>query len=166
MIHSLRANYCVTELCEALEVSTSGYYRSIYNTTSNRSISNQHLLSAMKSIHSHRHTRSYGSLRMTHQLRSLGLGCSKNRIAPLMRIHNLRASFRKPFTPKTTRPDHAANPSPNLLALESPLSAPATHLVRDITYMMQIVIFRAKSRHVLLYYKEPRVVRTILSLRH
>jgi CBS domain-containing protein len=37
-------------------------------------------------------------------------------VARLMRAHGLRAQPRKPFRPKTTRLDHAAHPSPNLLA--------------------------------------------------
>ena len=42
---------------------------------------------------------------------------------------------RKPFRPKITRPDHAAHPSPNLLAKAEAPTAPGTHLVSDITYI-------------------------------
>jgi transposase InsO family protein len=44
----------------------------------------------------------------------------------------LRARPRKPFRPKTTRPDHAAHPSPILLAKAQAPTAPGTHLGSDI----------------------------------
>ena len=64
-----------------------------------------------------------------------GLVCSENRIARLMRWQGMRARARKPFRPKTTRADHAARPSPNLLAAAAAPQAPGTHLVSDITYI-------------------------------
>jgi putative transposase len=56
-------------------------------------------------------------------------------VARLMRSHGLRARPRRPFRPKTTDPDHAAHPSPNLLAKVDPPSAPGQQLVSDITYI-------------------------------
>jgi transposase InsO family protein len=72
---------------------------------------------------------------MTHELRARGLDCSQNRVERLMRAQGLRAQPRKPFRPKTTRPDHAAHPSPNLLAEAPAATAPGTQLVSDITYI-------------------------------
>jgi len=72
---------------------------------------------------------------MTRELRAQGFSCSENRIARLMRWAGLAARPRKPFRPKTTRPDHAAHPSPNLLAQADPPAAPGTQLVSDITYI-------------------------------
>jgi transposase InsO family protein len=89
----------------------------------------------MNRIHSHRHTRHYGSPRMSRELCARGLSCSRNRVARLMRASGLRARSRKPFRPRTTRPDHAARPSPNLLARAAAPSAPGTQLVSDITYI-------------------------------
>jgi transposase InsO family protein len=131
----MRANFHITELCEALGVSPSGYHAARARTPGRRANSNEHLLEPMKSIHSHRHTRCYGSPRMTHELRARGLPCSENRVARLMRARGLRARPRKPFRPRTTRPDHAAHPSPNLLAHAAPATAPGTHIVSDITYI-------------------------------
>jgi putative transposase len=89
----------------------------------------------MNSIHTHRHTRSYGSPRMTRELRGKGQGCSENRVARLMQLHDMRARPRRPFRPKTTSPDHAAHPSPNLLAKAGPPKAPGHQIVSDITYI-------------------------------
>src|SRR5690606_11218496 len=100
-----------------------------------RSLANRRLVETMHEIHSHRHTRCYGSPRMTSELRERGLECSQNRVARLMRTEGMRARPRKPFKPKTTQPDHAARPSPNLLAEAPPPGAPGTQIVSDITYI-------------------------------
>lgn len=89
----------------------------------------------MKTIHSHRHLRSYGSPRMTRQLKADGLLCSENRVAQLMRDNGIRARPKKPFRPKTTQPDHAAHPSPNLLSKAGDPCAPGRQIVSDITYI-------------------------------
>ena len=93
------------------------------------------VVAAMKTIHAHGYTRSYGSPRMTRELQARGHACSKNRVARLMRIHGLRARPRRPFRPKTTTPDHGAHPSPNLLAEADPATAPGVQPVSDITYI-------------------------------
>src|SRR5205823_1175285 len=93
------------------------------------------LLVQMKAIHAHRHTRCYGSPRMTRELRARGQACSKNRVARLMQSHGLRARPRRPFRPKTTTPDHGAYPSPNLLAEAAIATTPGAQLVSDITYI-------------------------------
>jgi putative transposase len=131
----MRHSFSITELCHALGVSRSGYHAATNRLPGRRQESNAQLLAHMKSIHTDRHTRCYGSPRMTRQLHALGLACSENRVARLMHAHRLRARPRKPFRPKTTRPDHAAHPSPNLLAKVPAPTAPGTHLVSDITYI-------------------------------
>ena len=131
----MRKHHTITDLCKAFNVSTSGYYATIKRTPSRRYQNNQNLLNAMKSIHRHRHTRAYGSPRMTRALLHEGHCCSENRVARLMRAGGLRATSRKPFRPRTTQPDHAAHPSPNLLSQAAPPTAPGQQLVSDITYI-------------------------------
>lgn len=131
----MRKNYPITELCEALGVSPSGYHAAKKRPESRRTSENALLLKTMTSIHEHRHTRSYGSPRMTAELRAQGYRVSENRVARLMRRSALRARPRRPYRPKTTRPDQAAHPSPNLLAKADPPVSPGTHLVGDITYI-------------------------------
>lgn len=131
----MRHSFSISEICHALGVSRSGYHAALGRIPGRRRESNVRLLAYMNSIHADRHTRCYGSPRMTRELQGLGLACSENRVARLMRSNRLRATPRKPFRPKTTRPDHAAHPSPNLLAKAGAPSAPGTHLVSDITYI-------------------------------
>lgn len=131
----MRHSFSITELCHALGVSRSGFHAATTRLPGRRKESGSNLLVHMNSIHADRHTRCYGSPRMTRQLHALGLACSENRVARLMHAHGLRARPRKPFRPKTTRPDHAAHPSPNLLAKAPAPASPGTHLVSDITYI-------------------------------
>jgi transposase InsO family protein len=133
----MRENYSITELCQALGVSSSGYYERLSKAKNKRFQQNGKLLQEINLIHSHHHTRCYGSPRMTRELRNRGQNCSENRVARMMRIHGLRARPRRPYRPKTTRVDHAARPSPNLLTLaETPQpKAPGLQIVSDITYI-------------------------------
>lgn len=131
----MRDTYHLSELCRALQVSQSGYYAARGRAPGPRRRSDEQLLVAIQEIHGHRHTRCYGSPRMTVELRQRGHTCSVNRVARLMRGAGLRARPRKPYRPKTTRPDHAACPSPNLLAGAAPPEVPGTHVVSDITYI-------------------------------
>lgn len=131
----MRDQFSLSELCRALGVSRSGYHAARRPRRPARAQANARLLEQMKTIHAHRHTRCYGSPRMTRELRARGQGCSKNRVARLMRLHGLRARPRRPFRPRTTTPDHGAHPSPNLLAAAAPAAAPGVQLVSDITYI-------------------------------
>lgn len=133
----MRIQYSVYELCEALEISRSGFYawRNRMALPGPRATQNTRLKTHIMRIHSHRHTRFYGSPRMTAELNSAGFPCSVNRVAKLMRSDGIRARPRSPFRPKTTQPDHAACPSPNLLAKADPPQRPGEQLVSDITYV-------------------------------
>lgn len=116
-------------------MSRSGYYKVGKREPRRCSPANEQLLQQIRIIHSDRHTRCYGSPRMTRELQALGTVCSENRVARIMRSNGLRARPRRPFRPKTTQPDHAAYPSPNLLSEAGPPSTPGAQLVSDITYI-------------------------------
>ena len=131
----MRKNFFITELCEALGVSRSGYHKLRRRQPGQRTRENEELLRQMQNIHFKRHTRCYGSPRMTRELRAAGRDCSENRVARIMRLNDLRARPRRPFRPKTTQPDHAACPSPNLLSQAGPASVPGAQLASDITYI-------------------------------
>lgn len=134
-METMRDEYTVSELCEAFEVSPSGYYRWRGRESSPRQLENELLLEEMKRIHEHRHTRCYGSPRMTVELRERGYHCSENRVARLMAHHGLAARSRRPFRPKTTQSDRHVVPAPNRLAEASPVTRPGEALVSDITYV-------------------------------
>lgn len=133
----MRTQYSISELCEAFDLSRSGFYAWTKKEAAPgpRATENARLKTQIKRIHAHRHTRFYGSPRMTAELNSRGLSCSVNRVARLMRSEGIRARPKKPFRPKTTQPDHAAAPSPNLLAKADLPQRPGEQLVSDITYV-------------------------------
>lgn len=135
MITKMKGSYSISELCEALGVSRSGYHAACARPVASRLASNEALLGRIKAIHAHRHTRSYGSPRMTKELQNTGSPCSANRVARVMRRAGLRVRGRSPYRPKTTQVDHAVAPSPNLLAQSEPAEKPGTHLVSDMTYI-------------------------------
>ena len=135
MITEMKGAYSIKELCAALGVSRSGYHAACARPVAPRLAANEKLLVRMQAIHAHRHTRSYGSPRMARELQNTGSVCSVNRVARVMRSAGLRVRARAPYRPKTTQADHAAAPSPNLLAQSQPAEKPGTHLVSDITYI-------------------------------
>lgn len=150
LIDSMRAQFSISELCAALGGSRSGYHAARSRPPAKRHTDNQQLLDQMTSIHSHRHTRSYGSPRMTRELHALGLEGSPSRVARLMRQAGLRARPRRPFRPKTTeeaegtreaggRASRGLTTPPilhrNLLTDAGPPHAPGSQLVSDITYI-------------------------------
>ena len=131
----MRENYTVTELCDALDVSRSGYYKSIRTEPSERMKENQRIIAAMKQIHQEPFKRAYGSPRMTVELHRHGFTCSENRVARLMAEAGLKARHKTPFRPKTTVQDPDQTPAPNRLAeIEAP-SGPGEVFVSDITYV-------------------------------
>lgn len=131
----MRDHYSIRELCTALGVSPSGYHAWKRRRPGPRAQANERLLEHMRQIHAHRHSRAYGSPRMTAELRARGHRCSRGRVARLMRLEGIRARPRRPYRPRTTQPDHAAAPSPNLLAQQEPPTQPGQQLVSDITYI-------------------------------
>jgi transposase InsO family protein len=135
MIEEMRENYTVTELCDALEVSRSGYYKSIRTEPSERMKENQRIIDEMKRIHRERFKNAYGSPRMTVELQKRGFTCSENRVARLMAEEGLKARHKTAFRPKTTIQDPDRAPAPNRLAdIEAPARSGEV-FVSDITYV-------------------------------
>ncbi len=110
LIQQLREqeSFAILELCEAMEVSRSGFYAWKKRPRCARENENQRLVEAMHEVHAHRHTKSYGSPRMTEELRELNLYASENRVARLMRREGIRAQAKRAFRPKTTVQDEEA----------------------------------------------------------
>lgn len=131
----MREQYTVTELCDALGISRSGYYKSRRNEPSERELENRRLLEEIGSIHGESYCRAYGSPRMTIELNNRGLSCSENRVARLMSGAGIKARFKTAFRPKTTQRDPDRLPAPNRLGNANPATRPGEVLVSDITYV-------------------------------
>ena len=125
----------MVELCQALAVSKSGYYQWRSAKVGVRRRQNQLLVAEIKRIHSDRHTRCYGSPRMTVELNQRGIKCSVNRVARLMKQNVLKACRGRSYRPKTTRHDPHSLPAPNRLAEAADPTGPGQIMVSDITYI-------------------------------
>jgi putative transposase len=77
------------------------------------------------------HKQRYGSPRVTKALQQQGLVCAENRVARLMREHELVARPKRPFRPRTTRAGAEAV-APNRIKDLAP-SGPDQIWVSDIT---------------------------------
>jgi putative transposase len=78
--------------------------------------------------------RTYGSPRITHELREKGYRCSRPRVARLMRRHGIYAKTRRKFK-LTTQSSHRYPVSPNLLDQDFTAGACNEKWVSDITYI-------------------------------
>ena len=123
----------ITWLCEALEVSASGYHAWAARADSQTEQWRQELVAAMHEIHAEMKQR-YGSPRMTAELNARGDECSENAVAELMTAHGIRARTRRRFT-RTTDSDHRLPVATNLLARNFEPSGPNQSWCADITYI-------------------------------
>jgi transposase InsO family protein len=131
---SLASEYPVGELCQALELSRSGYYHWLKRPESSRAKANREVLSKISVLHEE-NRRCYGSPRITHALRRQGLTIGKNRVARLMRLHGIRAKSKRAFRPRTTDSRHTGRIAPNRLKELPSLNRLDQVWVADITYV-------------------------------
>ena len=133
-IEAMQADYTTTELCEAFDVSRSGYYQWLERQPSARQQANARLVEEIQLLRQGQEA-CYGSPRMTEELQARGHACSENRVARLMRAHGLRAQAAPRFVPRTTDSDHDEPIAPNRLAQRAAPDAPNQVWLQDITYI-------------------------------
>ena len=91
--------------CETLEVSRSGYYAWLSREPSMREIYNAELLPRIEAIHA-KIKETYGSPRVTAELRAEGECVNEKRIARLMRENEITSDAVKKFKVQTTDSNH------------------------------------------------------------
>ena len=124
----------LTDACQALGVSRSGYHDHLLKSQRPRRL--QDALLALKICTVFDASRqTYGSPRLMHTLRAEGRRHGKNRIARLMRQEQLRVRQKRRFVPRTTLADKTAPTAPNLLLTLPAPSRPNQIWVTDITYL-------------------------------
>ena len=129
----LSTSHNVQTLCEVLRVSRSGYYAWL-NRKSIRLELNKQLLTEIK--HMHTKTRAtYGSPRITEDLRSRGLSVGHNRVARLMKEAGLLGRQKRRYRTCTTDTNHDQPIAPNRLSDNPVIKAPDKVWVTDITYI-------------------------------
>lgn len=131
---TLAVEYPVAELCALLEVSRSGYYAWLGRPPSHRDLENKKLVARIKQVHQESRS-TYGSPRITRQLKLEEQPCGRHRVARLMRQAGV-AGLKKPaFRPRTTDSNHDLPVAPNRLKPEPPPTLQNKVWVTDITYV-------------------------------
>jgi len=126
----------IVQLCQLLDVSTSGYYQwcQTQSRPCPRALQNQSLSVAVDQIHS-ASRQTYGSPRIVAALRAQGSCHGRNRISRLMRQKGLRGRQKGRYRVQTTDSNHDHPIAPNLLAEAPEPTAPDQIWVADITYI-------------------------------
>ena len=112
-IQDHRDEFPVTRMCQVMNVSPSGYYVWRTRPVSAREMANQELVDKIKVVHDESHE-TYGSPRIYRELKDEGVACSENRVARLMRQHDIRAKQSKRYK-TTTKRNKAHAVAPNVL---------------------------------------------------
>jgi transposase InsO family protein len=120
-------------MCKTLAVSPSGYYAWRSRPPSRREMANRDLKATIRKVLDDS-DRTYGSPRIYQVLRKMGLLCSQNRVARLMRAEGLRAKQVRRFRSTTKRSEsHAV--AANVLQRDFAVERPNQKWVADITYI-------------------------------
>jgi putative transposase len=122
----------VAWLCDALDVSRSGFHAWLNRSPSARSRHDEVLVTAVdRSFKSS--DRTYGARRVWHDVQAEGLSCGLHRIERLMRQNGLRARPRRRGLPKDTGERSAM--LDNLLNRAFEAAAPNQKWIADFTYI-------------------------------
>jgi putative transposase len=100
-----RDRYTAQNMCEALQISRSGYYAWRSRQPSRRQQEDEALLGRIRAVHA-QSRRLYGSPRITAVLREQGLRCGKHRIARIMKASSIRGEVKKRRFRRTTESRH------------------------------------------------------------
>jgi transposase InsO family protein len=130
----LLPNYSLSELCQALEISLSGFAAHGGKDQRPRRQRDRQLLGLLAPIFQQSRG-TYGSPRLGAALRQTGERCGKNRIHRLMRQQGWRATQKRRFRPRTTESGHGLAVAPNRLAQTQEPSQPNQIWQSDITYI-------------------------------
>jgi len=130
-----KADYSVKLLCELLEVSESGYHAWKSRTESLRKRENRALTVQIKSAFNGSR-KSYGSPRLTDELKAQGVVVGRHRVAKLMKAAKIVATVPKRFK-NTTQSKHKFARSPNVVERKfTEIGCAANRLwVTDLTYI-------------------------------
>lgn len=134
-ISTHRAAYGVKRLCRVLAVSRSGFYRweAAEPDRQARAAADDDLATEIAAIHAASHG-SYGSPRVTIELRERGRRVNRKRTARLMRARHIVGRHQRRGK-RTTIPDPAAPPAPDLLGRDFTATDLDQRWCGDITYL-------------------------------
>ena len=119
-------------MCKVFKVTKSSYYRWLSEGPSRRWQENERLLVEIMDIFEESKG-SYGSIRMTRELKARGWTVGQNKVAKMMRAAGIRAKRRRKFK-VTTDSKHNYPVAANLLNRKFRATRPGEVWVSDITY--------------------------------
>lgn len=132
---AMSTDYSLSELCEAFDVSRSGYHAWAGRQPSAREQADVQLQPLILTAHTEGRPE-YGSPRVVRWLRQHGHRCRRRRIGRLMRQMGLTHQPRRRFKPmRLTDSNHDLPIAPNLLPHRVPTLKPDAVWVADITYV-------------------------------
>ena len=135
-INDHRDEFPVKAMCKVLQVSRSGFYKSLHAQPSARALRSQRIREQVKRLHAESHG-TYGSYKISKAMNEndeLENACRKT-VAKAMQEMGLKSRIRKQFKPKTTEVDPSKKPAKNLLDQVFSADAPNQKWVTDITYL-------------------------------
>lgn len=124
----------IEKMSKVLKVSRSGFYGWLNDDPSERSLQNRELTGRIRSIHEHSR-KSYGSPRITAELKAQGISVSRPRVARLMKASGIRSCIGKRYRVCTTDSNHGFHIAPNLLERNFTAESIGKAWVSDITYV-------------------------------
>ena len=133
LIDEAKEEFPVHRLCRVLGVSQSGYFARKGRSACRRQHEDMVLLAHVRSAFALSHG-TYGSPRMTRELRDSGLTAGCRRTARLMRENSLRGRQKRRFR-RTTNSHHAWPIAPNLLDQDFATQHPDQKWGSDISYI-------------------------------
>ena len=133
LIDTAKKEFPIQRLCKVLGVSGSGYFAWKGRPACRRQREDMVLLAHVRSAFALSNG-TYGSPRMTHELRDHGLQVGRRRTARLMRDNGLKARQKRRFK-RTTDSEHAWPIAPNLIDQDFAATAPNQKWGVDISYV-------------------------------
>jgi len=133
-IDTQRRAYCLSDMCEVLGVSISGYRAWRRGGTAERvRLTDTQAVILIKSVHAEVKG-AYGSRRVHRELRACGHSIGLRRVERLMRAQGIRARHKRRFK-ATTDSKHGLPLASNMLARQFAPEAPNCVWTSDITYI-------------------------------
>ena len=132
-IHRRRNQYPVSMMCRVLKVSRSGYYAWQVRPESQKAKWDRELTRVIRRIHAES-KQTYGSPRVTAELKAEGYVCGQRKVARLMRLAGLRGCPQRRFK-VTTQSDPSHPVASNLLNQDFTAKAANQRWAGDITYI-------------------------------
>lgn len=134
-IEDYRIEFPVRMICRVLVVTRSAYYSWIRRPENKRKRENEIILQKIKQIRlGNRKKEVYGSPRMKDELKTLGIDCSENRVARIMRNGGIFSRIKKKYK-ATTDSEHQQPIAENLVKQNFTAEVTDELWVTDITYL-------------------------------